>query len=252
MTATTPFVSDRTWPPPARPWQLAMRWEHLLFLHWRVDPAALRARVPAGLELDLDDGAAYVGVVPFLMSNTRPRGVPGLPWLSRFPELNVRTYVTRGGKPGVWFFSLDAANPVAVRVARARFHLNYLDARMRCEARGHDGDQVVDYASTRHDRRAPPAELRVHWRADGPLQHARAGTLDHFLTARYALYSQSPDGRLWRGEIDHPPWPLRAAHATVACNTMLAAHGLAPIDAAPPLARCVESIDVVAWKLDPA
>jgi uncharacterized protein YqjF (DUF2071 family) len=251
----TPFTSDRSWPAPARAWDLAMRWHDLLFLHWRIAPELLRARIPAGLELDTCDGSAWIAVVPFRMSNVRRRGMPGLPWISAFPELNVRTYVTTGGRPGVWFFSLDAANPLAVRVARANFHLPYFDARMRCVANG----GAVEYASTRTqsdaaqaaDLRAPPAEFRARWKPAGPLFHARAGTLEHFLTARYCLYAQTPDGRLLRGDVDHPRWPLRVAAAEITRDTMLAAHGL-PAPAEAPLAHCVEQLDVVAWSLAPA
>jgi len=227
-----------------------MRWSDLLFLHWPLDPALLRAKVPPGLALDTFDGSAWIGVVPFEMSNTRPRNVPGLPLLSRFPETNVRTYVTHGGKPGVWFFSLDAASRLAVRVARARFHLPYFHARMRCVARpGRDGGdgREIEYATTRIHADAPPAEFKARWRATGPVQLARAGSLERFLTARFCLYAQRPDGHLLRGEVDHADWPLRTAEAEVEANTMLAAHGLAT-PPGKPLAHAVERLDVVAWR----
>ena len=127
-----------------------MRWHDLLFLHWRVDPALLRPHVPPSLELDTFDGSAWLGVVPFWMSGIRARLTPPIPGLSRFPELNVRTYVTAEGKPGVWFFSLDAANKVAVRAARWTFHLNYLDARMRCDVDAATSE--VRYSSFRTHR----------------------------------------------------------------------------------------------------
>jgi len=132
-------------------------------------------------------------------------------------------------------------------VARARFHLPYLDARMRCTLR----DGGVDYASTRTDSSAPAAAFRASWRPAGPLLFARAGTLEHFLTARFCLYAQAPDGRLLRGEIDHPRWPLRAAEATVERETMVASLGL-PAPQGRPLAHCVERLDVAGWSLEPA
>lgn len=243
----TPFDSDRAWPVPDRLWDFTMCWHDLLFLHWPIDASVLRPLVPSGLELETFDGSAWIGVVPFRMSNVRPRGVPELPWLSRFCELNVRTYVTRGGRPGVWFFSLDAASRLAVRLARARFHLPYFDARMRCVASG----GAVDYESARCHAGAPAAGFRASWRPAGPLHHARAGTLEHFLTARFCLYSQAPDGRLLRGEIDHPRWPLRVAQASVESETMVRSLGL-PTPDGPPLAHCVERLDVVGWTLEPA
>jgi len=120
------FLTDtahRPWPLPERPWIMTQTWHDLLFAHWPVDKERLRAKLPPGIALDLFDGQAWLGVVPFRMSNVAPRGLPALPWVSAFPELNVRTYVTRDGKPGVYFFSLDAANPLAVQTARTLFHL---------------------------------------------------------------------------------------------------------------------------------
>src|SRR5687768_7850915 len=117
-------TAHRPWPTPSRPWVMFMRWLKLLFMHWPVPADSLRPFIPAALELEQFDGRAWLGIVPFRMSATRARFAPPLPWVSNFPELNVRTYVTAGGKPGVWFFSLDAANPLAVRAARWMFHLN--------------------------------------------------------------------------------------------------------------------------------
>ena len=114
---------------------MRMRWHDLLFMHWPVNVASLRRLIPAALDLDLWNGQAWLGVVPFRMSDVAPRGIPAMPWLSAFPELNVRTYVKTEDKPGVWFFSLDATNPVAVRVARSAFHLPYFDARIAIRAR---------------------------------------------------------------------------------------------------------------------
>src|SRR5688500_5474109 len=136
--------SHRPWH--ARPWSVFMRWHELLFMHWPVPAAALRPLIPAGLELDTFDGSAWLGVVPFRMSGIRRRLLPPVPGTAAFPELNVRTYVTAGAKPGVWFFSLDAANRLAVRVARWTFHLPYYDATMSC-TRDRAGE--VAYRSTR-------------------------------------------------------------------------------------------------------
>ena len=144
----TTDLSDRQWPIPASPWIMRMRWHDLAFLHWKVDPDVLRPQIPADLEIDLHNGEAWLGVVPFRMESVVPRFVPDIPWMSAFPELNVRTYVTHDNKPGVWFFSLDATNPVAVRVARSVFHLNYLDASIGLQRR----DEWIDYRSDRTHR----------------------------------------------------------------------------------------------------
>ena len=152
-------MGQRPWLPPARPWALAMQWHDLLFMHWPLRPAMLRPLIPPPLQLDTFDGDAWIGVIPFHMTGVRPHGVPALPWASAFAELNVRTYVTLGGKPGVWFFSLDAASPFAVRAARLAFHLPYYDARM-ASIRG----DAVRYTCTRTHYGAPPADFAARYR----------------------------------------------------------------------------------------
>jgi uncharacterized protein YqjF (DUF2071 family) len=195
---------------------MAQSWHDLLFVHWPVDPAALRPLVPRGLDLDTFDGAAWLGVVPFRMTGIRVRGLLPVPTLSAFAELNVRTYVTAGGRAGVWFFSLDAANPVAVDVARRFFHLPYFNATMECRRRG----DRIHYASRRTHRGAPKAEFRGVYGPSGPPATSRAGSLEHFLTERYSLFSADAKGRLWRGDVEHAPWPLQPARAEIEANTM--------------------------------
>jgi uncharacterized protein YqjF (DUF2071 family) len=241
-----PFdTAHRPWPVPDRRWALAMQWHDLLFMHWPLPPEALRPLIPRPLELESFDGAAWIGVVPFMMRGVRPRGVPGLSWISAFPELNVRTYVTAGGKPGVWFFSLDAANPVAVRGARWAFHLPYYDARMHCSV---DSD-AVEYRSDRTHRLAPPAGFGARYRPIGPVYQSTPGSLDHWLTARYCLYAADRHGHAWRGEIHHLPWPLQPAEGEIARNTMTGQIRLALPDR-PPLLQFVRRLDVVAWTLE--
>ncbi len=126
--------SDRTWPVPKQPWGMRMTWSQLLFAHWPVDPSIVASLLPAGLQLDTFGGKAWMGLVPFLMSDLAPRCCPAVPRLSRFLELNVRTYVTHEDKPGVWFFSLDAANRIAVRAAGHSFICPTWTQRCRCIA----------------------------------------------------------------------------------------------------------------------
>jgi len=129
-------VVHRPWPLPRGHWTNAQTWERLAFLHWPVDGDAVRRLVPAGLELDLYDGAAWLGITPFEVTGFRLRGGPPLPGVSSFPELNVRTYVTRDDKPGVWFFSLDADSRLAVEAARRLYKLPYFRAAMSVTADG--------------------------------------------------------------------------------------------------------------------
>lgn len=221
---------------------MAQSWHDLLFAHWRVNTAALRKHIPRELEIDTYQGQAWLGVVPFRMSGVRLRGTPSLPWLSAFPELNVRTYVTDGGKPGVWFFSLDAGNRIAVAIARAWFHLPYFRARMSC--RGQNG--WVEYRSSRSHRGAPCGVLSGRYRPVGDTFTARPGTLEYFLTERYCLYTTDVRGRVLRGEIHHPPWPLQPAEAELLSNTMPEADGInLPLDK--PLLHFAKLQDMIAW-----
>jgi uncharacterized protein YqjF (DUF2071 family) len=192
-----------------------MVWNDLAFLHWRVEAERLRGAVPAGLELDVFDGAAWLGVVPFRMTDVGPRGLPPVPGLSAFPELNVRTYATAGGRRGVWFFSLDAGDRLAVRSARRFFHLPYHDARMTCERRG----EGVAYRSVRTERGQPRATFVGRYEPTGPVFQAAAGSLEAFLTDRLCLFAADRDGRLFRGDVEHPPWPLQPARVEVEENT---------------------------------
>lgn len=229
------------------PWAVAMRWSHLLFAHWPVPVAALRGHVPPQLELDTFDGDAWLGVVPFTMTGVRPRGTPALPGPGAFHELNVRTYVRHRGVPGVWFVSLDAASPTAVEVGRAGMHLAYLRARMSLTQR----DGRVRYTSERVDRRAPAAELRVTYGATGPAAPTAPGSLEHFLTERYALYASDlpprAPRRLWLGAVEHAPWRLAPAAWEVERNTMTAPLGVDVAGRTPLLHAAEGVLPVHAW-----
>ena len=223
----------RPWPAPASPWLMFQRWHDLLFAHWRVPAETLRSLVPRQLPLDIFEGAAWVAVTPFWMSGVRLRGLPPFPGASRFPELNVRTYVTLGGKPGVYFFSLDADNPLAVAAARQFFHLPYQRARMSAEPFG----EGISY---RCDRDGPPPAGFEGWygTASSTFQSI-PGTLEHFLTERYCLYTVREEGAVHRVEIDHVPWPLQRARAEIRRNTMAQAAGIPVAGARRP--RCARS-----------
>ena len=234
-------VAHRPWEMPARPWVMTQTWLNLLFAHWPVDRTMLRALVPAALELDLFDDVAWVGVVPFYMTNVSPRGVPAMPWVSEFPELNVRTYVRAGRKPGVYFFSLDAARVLAVRAARFLFNLPYFVASMDVQVSPHG---VVHYRSDR--QAAPAAGFSAAYRPYGPPFTAAPGSLEHFLTERYCLYNVDARGVPYRLDIHHPPWPLQRAEADIVRNTMAGAARVA-LPPARPLLHFAKRQDMVGW-----
>jgi uncharacterized protein YqjF (DUF2071 family) len=229
----------RPWRVPDRPWVQGQTWLDLLFAHWSLPVGALRPAVPAELPIDTFDGRAWLGITPFEVCGLRLRGTPPLPGLSRFAETNVRTYTTLDDRPGIYFLSLDAASGLAVAGARRTFRLPYFRAQMSIE-RG--GEEVV----YRTRRAAPEASLRVRYRPSGAVYQARAGTLDHFLTERYCLYTLDDRHVIQRSEIHHPPWPLQEASAEFELNTMTAPYGI-ELPADQPLLHFSARQDVVIW-----
>jgi uncharacterized protein YqjF (DUF2071 family) len=215
-------------------------WNDLLFAHWPVDREALRPLVPATFEIDVFDGQAWVGVVPFYMTDVAPRLVPPLPWVSAFPELNVRTYVTVDGKPGVYFFSLDAGNPVAVGAARTLLNLPYYSAHMSADNRAGE----VHYRSRRAG--PPAAEFEAVYHGLDDRYPAMARTLEHFLTERYCLYALNHRSIAYRLEIHHLPWSLESAQAMIMKNTVADAAGIR-LPAIAPMLHFSKRQEMVCW-----
>lgn len=240
-------LRHRPWPVPERRWNLTMRWEDLVFLHWPVDPDLVRPHLPDGLELETFDGKAWLGVVPFLMAATRFRYLPAVPTAYRFLETNLRTYVrntkdtAHGGRPGVWFFSLDAESRLAVAGARSGFGLPYFYARQTC----HRTDGMVTYHNQRRDRRGPSARFAASWRIRGDMTTATPNSLEHFLVERYCLYAMHR-GRLVRGEIMHQPWRLAPVTLDLHDNDMAQLLNL-ELSGPPVSALMADPIDVVGW-----
>jgi uncharacterized protein len=236
-------VGHRPWAPPSGGWLMGQTWEDLLFAHWRVPEAALRALVPGELAIDTFEGEAWLGITPFRVTGLRLRGTLPVPGLSSFPELNVRTYVTDGAKPGIFFFSLDAASGGAVTAARRFYRLPYFRARMSLRERG----ARVVFSSERTEPGSFPRAFRAVYRPAGEVFNAEPGTLESFLTERYCLYAW--EGRSsYRAEIHHSPWPLQVAEASIGENTMPPRPVELPADA--PLLHFARRQDVVIWPLE--
>jgi len=254
---------------PGGPSLMHQHWGKLLFMHWPIDSEVLRPLIPSQLSIDTFDGAAWIGAIPFTMWGVRASFLPPIPGTSAFHELNVRTYVHFNGTPGVWFFSLDAANSLAVWGARTFYHLPYFNADMNLKQSG----PVVDYSSTRTDsltyaqffgrerhgfpadfnadrfRSLPRAELSVKWTIGECLPQSASESLAFFLTERYCLYSYH-NRCLYRSRIFHEPWPLRNATlpADEYRSTMIGSLGV-PEPASQPVLHYADSIAVEIWRL---
>jgi uncharacterized protein YqjF (DUF2071 family) len=221
---------------------MGQSWLDLLFAHWALAPSALEARVPAPVELDTFEERAWIGITPFVVSGLRLAPTPPVPYLSKFPEINVRTYVTLDGKPGIYFFSLDAASRFAVSTARRLYRLPYFLADMSADR----SDGRVEYRSKRLDEHGHATRFEGRYRPIGPPAAATPGSLEYFLTERYCLYTLGEGGEPLRAEIHHPPWPLQPAEAEIAVNTM-APPGI-ELPEEPPLLHFAARQDVLLWR----
>lgn len=222
------------------------QWQHLLFLHWRVPVNVLRPLVPQGLEIDTFGGHAYVGLVPFTMKRVRPLWTPAIPHFSDFHEINVRTYVHNSREPGVWFFSLDAANPLAVMIARQFWKLPYYYSKMRLQER-ENGE--IFYETHRLFPKRVPASASIHYTPTGKPTAAQPGTLEHFLVERYTLYSYSRN-KLYQGRVYHAPYQIQAAELHDLKENLVAAAGILHADDLP-LIHYSSQVDVEIFALRP-
>lgn len=233
-------TAHRTAPMPSSPWIMLQKWHDLLFAHWALPPEQVRPLVPPQLELDVRDGQAWVGVIPFWMSGIRARGFPPVPGLNSSPELNVRTYVKYGGIPGVYFWSLDIASHAAVWGARTFYHLPYFFASMSIKNAG----EQFSY-SCRRTEKPQPAEFRGRYRPTAAVRQRQKGELEHFLTERYCLYTMH-EGKVLRAYIHHLPWPLQDAEAEIEVNTMAEAAGI-KLPADKPVLHFSRDLEVLVW-----
>lgn len=223
---------------------MRMTWASLAFFHWRVPVATLRPLIPAGLSIDEFDGSAWIGLVPFTMYGVRHLWSPPIPTMHAFHECNVRTYVTAGDEPGVWFFSLDAVSRLAVWGARTFWNLPYRNARIDLRE---DGDRI-EYDVDRTEGSCPTGRYR--WSVGDRLPGSAPGSLEWFLTERYCMYAQTRRGELRRGRIWHDPWPLRRAQVESLEDELVTAAGV-DVAGVPDAVHGSDPITVEAWALAP-
>lgn len=220
-------TSHRPRPLPSGRWLMTQRWNDLLFAHWPVDASQIAPLLPEGLQVDTFQGSAWIGVVPFWLDRIKIRGVPTIPGTRSFPDLNLRTYVRdeQTSMPGVYFFSLDASNLLAVGVARSVFHLPYHWAEMRLEQRSER--EFAFYSRRRFSGK--PVMFKARYRGLGPthkLVEHRSGTLQYFFTERHCLFSRNRAGQATRSNLHHVPWPLEEAEAEIERNDLAEAIGI--------------------------
>jgi uncharacterized protein len=228
-------VSGRPWPLPDEPWAQAQTRENVLFAHWPVALPELARLLPPGLPVDTFDGEAWVGIVPFRLVNLRLRGLPPLPWLSSFLQLDVRTYLTVDGRPGIWLFSLDTTNPLLVEAAKRAHRLPAYRARISSEA----VEGGLRFEASRNG-----LAFRARYAGAGKPFTARGGTLEHFLTERYCLYT-ADGGRLYRADLHQAAWSLQAGEADVEETT------ISPLSLeGEPHLLFAASHDVLVWPLE--
>lgn len=238
------LIDHRPWPMPASGWRWRQSWLELAFIHYRAEARELQSKLPEGVRLQEFDGSGWVGVVPFRMAGVRPRGVPEWLGLGTFPELNVRTYVEVDGKPGVWFFSLEAQSRLLVGAGRRLYGLPYHYADM---ALGYDGG----WTTLESRRRDGGVAFRGRYRPKGDAYRAAAGSFDHWATERYCLYSRGPNGATIRVEVHHVPWPLQRAEVQIVRSDLLRAAGVTVRDE-PPVCHFSKGVEALSFDAERA
>ena len=229
------YTHHRPWPLPNGSWLLRQQWLNLAFIHWEIDYQDLRQRIPESLEIDLFDGKAWIAIVPFDMKGVSLRYFPTISAISNFPEINVRTYVIRDGKPGVWFFSLDVPSRFAVWAARTFFNLPYRHGDVKIEAK----EGVFHYTSQIGEDR-----FDARYRPEPSDTAFGKNSFEEWCTERYCLYCQSNKGHLYRTEVQHRKWPLQNAAIDIRKNSLLDRF---QVGERHPSVLYSESIDVVAY-----
>jgi uncharacterized protein len=234
--------SHRPWPLPHLPWMMKQTWNNLLFAHYPIRLEILQKLVPNALPVDSFNGTGWIGVVPFHMTDIRLRGFPPLPGTDKFPELNVRTYVTLDSKSGVYFFSLDAANRLAVWVAKTFYHLPYMYADIKMK---HNAPIIV-FESNRRSR--DDVKLTCSYRPISEPFHAAKGSFEEWMAERYCFYTLNNRGVPLRCDILHHPWLLQDAEAEFNQNTILSKQGLS-VESGQPILHFSKKLEVRTWPL---
>jgi len=229
-------TSHKPRPLPAGRWAMTQRWNDLLFAHWPIPAQMVEARLPDWLEADTYQGSGWLGAVPFWLDRIKVRGVPSIPGLRNFPDLNLRTYVRdrQTGTPGIYFFSVDSSNLLAVAAAHMVYHLPYFLAEMHLEQRSER--EFAFYSRRRFQKQ--PVIFKARYRGLGPsrrLVEIRSGSFEHFMSERPCVFSVNRAGQPIRANLHHVPWPLEEAEAEIERNDLGLAAGVVLPDREPVL-----------------
>ncbi|MGB2266477.1 MAG: YqjF family protein [Akkermansiaceae bacterium] len=224
---------------PDSPVVMKQVWSHLLFLHWQMDPAIIQETLPQGLTVDTHEDNAYLGIVPFFMEDVRPSYCPALPGISWFQELNLRTYVHDDeGRPGVWFYTLDCNQWLAVKIARTLFHLPYQHASM---------ESYQDHGTLTYISRRKRTEVSQIFKYPATLDHpcvAETGSLDFFLLERYRLFSTRKSGSIYSGQVHHKPYEFERIQVVDYSTELFSLCGFEPPECPPVSALIAQPVKV--------
>lgn len=225
----------------AKTWIMKQTWKHVLFLHWPLHAESLRPFIPKELEIDTYDGQAWLGMIVFEMGGIYPRGLSRLPLTPPFSEINVRTYVTYKGEPGIYFLSIDVNNWASLNIAKRWYHLPYRPSEVSIQKEG---------ASLHFEgiRKKEPLYVKGSYTPLKESFFSRAGRLDYWFTERYRLYSSDSFSNLYTASIDHPPWALQNTEVTIDKNTLFSPFGF-HLGADAPIAHYSYGVQTNFWNI---
>ncbi|MFE4708698.1 YqjF family protein [Peribacillus simplex] len=236
--------AHRPWPIPSKKWIMRQPWRNLLFTHWPIPAETLRPHIPLHLEIDTFDGYAWLGVILFVMEGIYPRGLSSVSLTPKFSEINVRTYVQCDGKPGIFFMSLDVEDWASYIIAKKWFRLPYHSAQISLEKKG----QTFHCQSIRKGKTNTPIRFNAKYAPIPEVYFPEKGTLDHWLTERYCLYSTDNGVNIYCGEIHHRPWPLQKVEAEICTNTLFTPFNF-DLTEVKPLFHFSKGVDTLIWNI---
>lgn len=236
-------IAHRSWPLPSGKWIMRQSWRNLLFIHWPIPPEIIRPYIPSSLQIDLFNSTAWIGGVVFDMFGIYPRGLSSVSLTSKFSEVNVRTYVQHDGKPGVYFLSLDVGDWASLTIAKRWYRLPYHPADISIQKRG----QTFYYESIRKGKNSSLVSKGTYTPVSD-IFFPKEGTLDHWLTERYCLYSTNHRDNIYCGEIHHRPWPLQKVETELSRHTLFKPFHIDVSDVQP-IYHFSEGLDTLFWNI---